>query len=399
MRTFLARNVPDDDEMLVRLRGVEARNVTKNRYGEEFLDDPDYQAAVRDLLAEGGTVEVQDSAYGEVWVTAVPVQSATSESALVIINFLEDEHAELRSTLQTYAIVAVLSLGIITLIAARTSGRLLAPLRTVRETARDISTTDLSRRIPETGNDDITALTRTFNEMLARLEDGVEAQRRFLDDAGHELRTPLTVLRGHLELLETDNPADVERTRALLVDEVDRMNRLVGDLILLAKSRRPDFVQPHPVELGDLTVSLVDKARALGDRQWELDETGTAGCTWTSSGSPRPSSSSPTTRSSTPTPACGSASARSGVPTPCGSGCRTPAPASAPRIATGSSNGSGGAPSGRATRASASACPSCAPSSTRTEATSTSTTREPHGARFEVVLPVYEESPAPWPAS
>ena len=50
---------------------------------------------MRDLLAEGGTVEVQDGAYGEVWVTAVPVQSATSESALVIINFLDDEHAEL----------------------------------------------------------------------------------------------------------------------------------------------------------------------------------------------------------------------------------------------------------------------------------------------------------------
>jgi two-component system OmpR family sensor kinase len=229
---------------------------------------------VPDLLVEGGTAEVVDGAYGEVWVTAVPVMGADSTSTLVIINFLDDEHTELRSTLQTYAIVAVLSLGLITLIAGRTSGRLLAPLRTVRETARDISTTDLSRRIPETGNDDITALTRTFNEMLARLEDGVEAQRRFLDDAGHELRTPLTVLRGHLELLEADNPVDVERTTALLIDEVDRMNRLVGDLILLAKSRRPDFVQPQPVELGDLTASLLDKARALGDRDWVLETSG-----------------------------------------------------------------------------------------------------------------------------
>ncbi len=47
VRTFLARNVPDDDEMLVAYDGVEARNITKNRYGEDFLDDPDYQAAVR----------------------------------------------------------------------------------------------------------------------------------------------------------------------------------------------------------------------------------------------------------------------------------------------------------------------------------------------------------------
>ena len=91
----------------------------------------------------------------------------------MIVNFLDDEHAELDRTLQTYAIVALLSLGLITPLAARQSGRLLAPLRTLRSTARDITTTDLSRRIPERGNDDITALTRTFNAMLDRLEAGV----------------------------------------------------------------------------------------------------------------------------------------------------------------------------------------------------------------------------------
>ena len=342
---------------------------------------------------------MQDGAYGEVWVTAVPVQSATSDSALVIINFLEDEHAELRSTLRTYAIVAVLSLGLITLIAARTSGRLLAPLRTVRETARDISTTDLSRRIPETGNDDITALTRTFNEMLARLEDGVEAQRRFLDDAGHELRTPLTVLRGHLELLESDNPADVERTRALLVDEVDRMNRLVGDLILLAKSRRPDFVQPHPVELADLTVSLVEKARALGERQWELDETGTG---WVQIDEQR------ITQALLQLADNAVKHTDTGVRISIGSqrhastsacGWRTPVPAFVRRIAPASSSASEGAPSR---------------SGDEGFGLGLSIVRaiveahgghihvhdvEPHGARFEIVLPVNEESRTPWPAS
>jgi two-component system, OmpR family, sensor kinase len=271
---FLQRNVPDDDEMLVAYEGDVPRERTRNRYGEAFLVDPDYQRAVRTLLVDGGTVEVSDEEYGEVWVTSVPVQSQTSTGALVIVNFLDDEHSELNRTLQTYAIVAVLSLGLITLLGAVQSGRLLAPLRAVRETASDITTTDLSRRIPERGNDDITALTRTFNDMLDRLEEGVEAQRRFLDDAGHELKTPLTVLRGHLELLETGNQQEVERTRALLIDEIDRMSRLVGDLILLAKSRRPDFVNPRPVDLAGLTESLFAKCRGLGDRAWTLDATG-----------------------------------------------------------------------------------------------------------------------------
>ena len=148
---FLERNVPDDDEMLVGYEGDRPRSRTPNRYGESFLEDPQYLAAVGSLLADGGTREVDDATYGKVWVTAVPVRSEATDGALVIINFLDDEHAELESTLRTYSVVAVLSLGLITLLAALQSGRLLAPLRSVREIASDITTSDLSQRIPETG--------------------------------------------------------------------------------------------------------------------------------------------------------------------------------------------------------------------------------------------------------
>ena len=153
------------------------------------------------------------------------------------------------------------------------SGRLLAPLRTLRETADEITDTDLSRRLPVTGNDDITALTRTVNGMLDRLEEAFVGQRQFLDDAGHELKTPLTVLRGHLELLDVGSPDEIAETRELLLDEVDRMARLVGDLILLAKSDRPDFISRRAVDLTGLTVDVLAKARGLGDRRWSLDET------------------------------------------------------------------------------------------------------------------------------
>nr|WP_232523723.1 HAMP domain-containing sensor histidine kinase [Nocardioides sp. MAH-18] len=173
--------------------------------------------------------------------------------------------------MRTYAIVALLVLLLVTAAAFWLSGRLLAPLRTLRETADDITETDLSQRLPVTGNDDITALTRTFNGMLDRLEAAFVGQRQFLDDAGHELKTPLTVLRGHLELLDPDNPDDVAETRLLLLDEIDRMARLVGDLILLAKSDRPDFLRPRQVDVGALTADVVAKARGLGDREWIVD--------------------------------------------------------------------------------------------------------------------------------
>ncbi len=245
LEVFLTRNVPDDDEMLVGYVDGARTQRTANRYGQEFLDEPDYLRALEERADDGGTTIIESEAFGEVWVTLVPVRNAQGQGALVIVNFLADEHDELNSTLRTYSVVAFLSLLLITGIAAVLSGRLLAPLRTLEETARDISTTDLSRRIPERGNDDITSLTRTINSMFERLDEGFGDQRQFLDDAGHELRTPLTVLRGHLELLDADDPVERAETQELLLDEVDRMSRLVGDLILLAKSRRPDFLRPR----------------------------------------------------------------------------------------------------------------------------------------------------------
>jgi len=110
--------------------------------------------------------------------------------------------------------------------------------------------------------------------MLSRLEHAFVGQRQFLDDAGHELKTPLTILQGHLELMDADDPREVEETRQLLLDETDRMSRLVGDLILLAKSDRPDFLSTAPVSLERLTHTLLSKARGLADRDWVLDATG-----------------------------------------------------------------------------------------------------------------------------
>ena len=84
------------------------------------------------------------------------------------------------------------------------------------------------------------------------------------------------MLRGHLELLDTGNPQEVAETQALLLDELDRMSRLVEDMTLLAKSNRPDFLNLDSVELDQLTRAAYAKAMALGDRDWVLDEAGEA---------------------------------------------------------------------------------------------------------------------------
>lgn len=271
---FLQRNVPGEDELIAGWIDDRARLVSTSTHSG-FSRTPEFEDAVRSNLATGGEQKLATSA-GEVLITVQPVKGAGSSGALVVVTFLDDSRAELRSLMKTYTIVALLSLGLITALAAWQAGRLLAPLREMSRTAREISVTDLSLRLTETGNDDISELTRTVNDMLARLEAAFTNQREFLDAAGHELKTPLTILQGHLELLDPADPAEVEETRALLLDEIDRMSRLVGDLILLAKAARPDFVRHREIPVPELTSTVLAKARALGDREW-IDETQTDG--------------------------------------------------------------------------------------------------------------------------
>jgi signal transduction histidine kinase len=109
--------------------------------------------------------------------------------------------------------------------------------------------------------------------MLDRLERAFASQRRFVDDAGHELKTPLTIVRGHLELLE-DDPEERRETLALVTDELDRMGRIVQDLLLLAKHEQPDFLDLATVEVGGLTDELQAKVTALAAREWVLEGRG-----------------------------------------------------------------------------------------------------------------------------
>ncbi|MFS3128764.1 sensor histidine kinase [Nocardioides sp. Bht2] len=277
-RLYIQRNVPNEAEVLIAWFENRAPLVSLSdpeSLAEDLAQNPAIGDEIESRLDAGGDVRVE-TRHGDVLVTVQPVQHRASgeEGALVVLTLLEVSRADLLDLLRTYLLIALACWALITLLAAWQAGRLLSPLRQLSDTAREIGASDLSRRIPETGNDDITELTRTVNQMLERLDSTFSEQRQFLDAAGHELKTPLTVLRGHLELLDADDPAEVTETRALLIDEIDRMSRLVGDLILLAKSARPDFVVREPVDLRSLTASVLAKASALADREW-LDDGGT----------------------------------------------------------------------------------------------------------------------------
>jgi two-component system OmpR family sensor kinase len=252
--------------------------------GKPFLRSPVYDSAYRlerdeTLLAKWSSVQtpqrgIADTPAGQIDYLAVPVKQGDKVvGAFVAAGFSAAErNAFTEAYLATIAVaLAVLLAG--SLLAWRMADRILRPVKVITATARGISESDLTRRIEVRGGDEIAALAKTFNAMLDRLEQAFGSQRRFLDDAGHELRTPITIVRGHLELLD-DDPAEREETLTLVLDELDRMSRMVNDLILLAKAERPDFLQREPVDVAALTEALLTKASALGAHDWVLDGCG-----------------------------------------------------------------------------------------------------------------------------
>jgi two-component system, OmpR family, sensor kinase len=214
-----------------------------------------------------------DTPVGEARFVAITAADANHRGVLIATELTQDERDQVESAVRIAIGVSLVVLLLASLFIWLAAGRAIAPLQALSRTARTISETDLSDRIPVRGRDEIAELGRTFNGMLDRLEIAFAGQKDFLTDVSHELRTPITVIRGHLETLG-DSPAEREEAIAVIQDELDRMNRFVDDLLLLAKAPRPDFLRPAPIDLDLFTHDLFAKARSLGDRDWRLDGTG-----------------------------------------------------------------------------------------------------------------------------
>jgi signal transduction histidine kinase len=266
--TFLRRNVPDDDEVYITIVGDEPYRSSRS----EVRLDQDDQLVARWVALDGGDRGWAETDGGDVrWLASPLVVDGREVGTFVIATFVAEDRAEIDDTIRVEAIVSLLVLAFGLAIAWSVAGRLLRPVRDLTDNARGLDERDLTARIPVTGNDEIAELARSYNGMLDRLQAGFETQRRFVDDAGHELRTPITIIGGHLELMG-DDPDDRRETVALVTDELDRMARMVDDLLVLAKAEQPRFIDPEPVDLAALTTGLVERARHMGQRSWTVDE-------------------------------------------------------------------------------------------------------------------------------
>jgi signal transduction histidine kinase len=215
-----------------------------------------------------------NTSLGELFYIAEPIViDGQPQGVLVMVHCADSVYQMVDGAI---LLIIPATLGVMALAAAiawATAGRVLSPLRTLTQTAQSITETDMSQRMEVEGTDEIAELTTTFNAMLDRLQITFERQQEFLKDAGHELRTPITIVRGYLETLKYQ-PERQEQKISLAIDELDRMNRLVNDLLLLARAERPDFLTLKLEELDWLTEELYLKIRSMANRRWQLESKG-----------------------------------------------------------------------------------------------------------------------------
>jgi two-component system, OmpR family, sensor kinase len=271
---YLARNVPSSEEALLTFVDGQFYRSALGRFpldrlpGEPIRDWEDLSS--RRPEEPESVTGTFDTELGTAHFRVRRVVLGESAGAFVVAILPAAELEEI-GDLQTSGVGVIL--GVLLLaggIAWLVAGRVLSPVALLAETARSISRSDLTQRVEIRGTGEAEDMARSFNSMLDRLEAVFEGEREFVADASHELRDPLTICRGHLELLG-DDPEERKETIKLVLDELDRMGRIVDQLQTLAETEQPNVLEVDWVDSELFAHELIAKAGALAPRKWTLD--------------------------------------------------------------------------------------------------------------------------------
>ncbi|NII68186.1 ATP-binding protein [Microbacterium ulmi] len=277
LHAAVARLVPGRNEASLAIVDGTARYRPETLSGFDISGDQQLiDRAIAETERQGTTVlGTAVTSEGTFRYIAIPVSMEGDPQTGVYLRAvdLEAELAAVTAAITTYWIAAVAVLAATGVVGWFVMGRLLSPIRQIRETADAITISDLSTRLTAQGNDDISDLTRTVNSMLDRLEGSVDVQRQLLDDVRHELKTPITIVRGHLEMMDPNDAEDVENTRDIGIAELDRMTRLVEDIDLLAAAEGDQFDMTD-VDLAALTARVGELVAVIPGHSWTVERQG-----------------------------------------------------------------------------------------------------------------------------
>lgn len=199
---------------------------------------------------------------------AIPAKDG---SVVVVGSSLDDTHDTLTATVRSLWVGGPVALGLTTGIVWLLAGAALRPVERMRAEAEALSASEPGRRlhIPKT-RDEVARLGETLNRLLARLEEALDRERRFVDDASHELRTPLAILRAELDLAlgRARTPDELEAALRSAAEESERLSRLAEHLLVLARSDRGKlWIERRPVELTELVSGVLERFESRAAEQ------------------------------------------------------------------------------------------------------------------------------------
>jgi len=187
---------------------------------------------------------------------------------LAPLEVIDQELAEIRNVLVVAGSAALLLSAGLAYVMAR---KALAPVSKLRRATDAITADRLDQRLPVANpHDELGLLTRTINAMLARLDRSFAEVRRFTADASHELRTPLTAIRsvGEVALQRSLSPEAYREVIGSMLEEVDRLTRLVENLLLLTRAEAGRIpLTRATVDLRELVAGVADGLRVLTEEK------------------------------------------------------------------------------------------------------------------------------------
>ncbi|MEO7555768.1 MAG: HAMP domain-containing sensor histidine kinase [Acidimicrobiales bacterium] len=220
-----------------------------------------------DRLRAGTTVSGN---HGALVFAASPVTlRVRGEDILAVVVVTRAADPLLRPALGWFLVASIVTLAIGALIAWQLGRRLARPLRQAEVATRRIAAGDLSARVPEgpgRADDELHSLLGSINVMASGLERSQGLERQFLLSVSHDLRTPLTSIRGYAEAITDRAIPDPAAGAAVILAEARRLERLVRDLLDLAKLEARQFsLQLEPVDLVDVAAGTADGFRPEAD--------------------------------------------------------------------------------------------------------------------------------------
>lgn len=215
--------------------------------------------------------EVKDK--GEVDFTtdnrdAIAVHEVTQRgSIIVVVVGHDDDGIERLETLKRILLIGLVTSIVITaLVSFLFARQLLRPIALIIKEVNEVSSFDLSRRIRAgTGQDEMSQLATTFNDLLARLQESFAIQRRFISNASHELSTPLTSVSSQVEVV-LQNERSAEEYKQVLFsvrEDVQQMRQLTKSLLEIAKTGSQGGIELNEVRIDEVLLKVVGDVKKL----------------------------------------------------------------------------------------------------------------------------------------